>query len=355
LYLVNLFDTFHASKVLDFPRHGLAQLLEMYCDVIPDKRYQTADWRLRPLPAEMLKYARMDTHYLLFIYDQLRNALLDRAKSPSSEGLDVSPMREVLSRSAITAKRTHTREPYDPAGGGVGGWDVMAKKWNKTNLLASAVHAPGSVGNMQRAVFQAIHAWRDRTARQEDESTRFVLPNHYMFQIAEQPPADMAALMSVFHPVPHVIRVRAKEFLDTIRGAVKQALGPAPSEDAPAQHGATSPHSEDVLSDAMDLNEEGGLDSFSSNVLLIHVDADPPAAAEATETKTAMPPSVNTASSARFLAPTSTLLGDVLGTQRHGPRHAKPAFENVLAKINSSLSIVPSAPMVSTIGLVAHI
>jgi len=31
-----------------------------------------ADWRIRPIPAEMLKYAREDTHYLLFIYDKMR-------------------------------------------------------------------------------------------------------------------------------------------------------------------------------------------------------------------------------------------------------------------------------------------
>ncbi|CDO75141.1 hypothetical protein BN946_scf184639.g3 [Trametes cinnabarina] len=47
LYVVNLFDTYHASKVLDFPRHGLAALLEMYCDFTADKRYQLADWRIR--------------------------------------------------------------------------------------------------------------------------------------------------------------------------------------------------------------------------------------------------------------------------------------------------------------------
>ena len=35
----------------------------------------------------------------------------------------------------------------------------------------------------------------------------------------------MAALLSVFHPVPPVIRRRAKELLDTIRDAVKAALG----------------------------------------------------------------------------------------------------------------------------------
>jgi len=37
-----------------------------------DKRYQLADWRIRPLPEEMLLYARMDTHYLLYMYDLLK-------------------------------------------------------------------------------------------------------------------------------------------------------------------------------------------------------------------------------------------------------------------------------------------
>lgn len=36
-----------------------------------DKRYQTADWRERPLSTEMLHYARLDTHYLLSIYDSM--------------------------------------------------------------------------------------------------------------------------------------------------------------------------------------------------------------------------------------------------------------------------------------------
>jgi len=42
-----MFDTFHALKVLDFPRHGLATLLELYCDFSADKGYQLADWRVR--------------------------------------------------------------------------------------------------------------------------------------------------------------------------------------------------------------------------------------------------------------------------------------------------------------------
>lgn len=33
--------------------------------------------RFSPLPNEYQRYAREDTHYLLYIYDQLRNQLLD--------------------------------------------------------------------------------------------------------------------------------------------------------------------------------------------------------------------------------------------------------------------------------------
>ncbi len=40
-----------------------------------DKRYQLADWRVRPLAPELLHYARSDTHYLLYIHDRLKQEL----------------------------------------------------------------------------------------------------------------------------------------------------------------------------------------------------------------------------------------------------------------------------------------
>lgn len=204
LYVVNLFDTYHASKVLgtchapyttrvshvfpDFPRHGLAALLEMYCDFTADKKYQLADWRIRPLPTEMLAYARSDTHFLLYLYDNLRNALLDRGQSasraqsrsgtPSSQeqALEAHALvREVLARSEETALRVYEKEVYDAAeGAGPGGWDTLARKWNKGALTAAAEAQAqaGSVHTIQRAVYRTVHGWRDRVAREEDESTR---------------------------------------------------------------------------------------------------------------------------------------------------------------------------------------
>jgi ribonuclease D len=40
LFIVNLFDTFRASKALQLQQHSLAFLLQMYCGVTADKRYQ---------------------------------------------------------------------------------------------------------------------------------------------------------------------------------------------------------------------------------------------------------------------------------------------------------------------------
>jgi exosome complex exonuclease RRP6 len=102
----------------------------------------------------MLHYARSDTHFLLYVYDCLRNALLDRGGDPPL-------IKTALSRSEETSLRTYAREFYDAEGGsGPSGWDTLALKWNK------------SMSGVQLEVFKAVHAWRDDIARTEDESTR---------------------------------------------------------------------------------------------------------------------------------------------------------------------------------------
>lgn len=66
------------------PHHGLAYLLTELVNVKTDKKYQLADWRIRPLTPEMMKYAQIDTHYLLEIYDKLRNTLIENESTSKS-------------------------------------------------------------------------------------------------------------------------------------------------------------------------------------------------------------------------------------------------------------------------------
>jgi exosome complex exonuclease RRP6 len=47
LYIVGLFDTYHASSALGYSQRSLAYLLKSFVDFDADKKYQMADWRIR--------------------------------------------------------------------------------------------------------------------------------------------------------------------------------------------------------------------------------------------------------------------------------------------------------------------
>ncbi|KAG8927434.1 exosome nuclease subunit [Tulasnella sp. 408] len=100
LYVVNLFDTYHASVQLGLPKKSLAFLLMKYCDFAADKRYQLADWRIRPLPEEMLFYARSDTHFLLYVLpNQFLFTLAERAPKDATQLFNVVQPTPPLVRS----------------------------------------------------------------------------------------------------------------------------------------------------------------------------------------------------------------------------------------------------------------
>lgn len=47
VYVVNLFDTGQAARVLHFAHLSLSYLLKHYCKLDVDKQFQLADWRMR--------------------------------------------------------------------------------------------------------------------------------------------------------------------------------------------------------------------------------------------------------------------------------------------------------------------
>ncbi|KXN88537.1 Exosome complex exonuclease rrp6 [Leucoagaricus sp. SymC.cos] len=412
IYVVNLFDTFHASKLLDFPRHGLANLLEMYCDYTPDKRYQLADWRIRPLPDELLEYARADTHFLLFIYDNLRNALIDRATSrsrsssppttttsntttntnapvictpPSTSKASTNPahrlINHVLARSSETCLRVFSKEAYDHLhGSGPTGWDTLAKKWNKPFFTASFnppvttpqpsssnVQTGSQIQTMQKEVYKSIHWWREKVAREEDESTRYILPNQYLFRIAESPPADLSALLRVLGGhVSSVVKAKAKELLDVITECVKKALG----KDEGMKKG------ENVVDGQKDETMVGTREEVkqpevgqTANVARSVRESDKLWGSEKTnemiqtssslfgknaQTPTSAPSSDASKSNSYTLA-RSSLFGDLVNTKRSQPLASadisisgSSRFQDLVKRINSTLVIAPTVPKVQT-------
>jgi ribonuclease D len=72
----NLFDTMIAGRTLGMDSVGLAAMLQSAFGVQVDKHYQRANWGQRPLSAEMLAYARRDSHYLIPLRDKLVQELI---------------------------------------------------------------------------------------------------------------------------------------------------------------------------------------------------------------------------------------------------------------------------------------
>jgi exosome complex exonuclease RRP6 len=194
LFIVNLFDTGQAARVLEFPSFGLAFIMKHYCNINADKKYQLADWRIRPLPAEMIKYAREDTHYLLYMYDRIRNDALNKGNQ------NKNLLMAILNRSKELCYKKYEKEMFQD--------DSYRKLYNKHNVVFSPA---------QLRVFAGLFNWRDKVARIEDESTRYVLPNHMMFRIAELMPLTMENLLACCNPVPPLVRVHIQDIVQVIK------------------------------------------------------------------------------------------------------------------------------------------
>ena len=204
-YVVNLFDTGRASRALKFPSAGLAYLLRKYAGVDADKAHQLSDWRRRPLPDDMRRYAVSDTRYLLDIYDQLRLELDGHSMK------DVS-ITSVLDQSKMVCLIRYDKELFRPSGY----MKIMDGSSNRRRN-ASSSKVTSELSSQQEAALKALYDWRDKTARQEDESVNYVCSNAALLRIASNRPVTVAALQGLVNPLPPLVMRRSQEILEAIK------------------------------------------------------------------------------------------------------------------------------------------
>jgi len=77
-----IFDTMVAARILGWDAVGLGALLESEFGIRVNKKYQRANWGMRPLPQEMLTYAQVDTHFLIALRNQIKTALKASGRWP---------------------------------------------------------------------------------------------------------------------------------------------------------------------------------------------------------------------------------------------------------------------------------
>ncbi|KAL6721130.1 exosome nuclease subunit [Lecanora helva] len=250
LYVVGLFDTFHASRSLGYPRNSLAYLLKRFANFDAAKQYQMADWRIRPLPEEMFNYARSDTHFLLYIYDNMRNELLYKSKDVTTDR-DLIGM--VLDHSKQESLQSYERPLYDTQyGTGSMGW---------YNLLC---RTPTLFNREQFAVFRAVHQWRDSIARTEDESLHAIMSKQVLYNIAREMPTNMPSLLGCTHPMSKFCQKRKGDLLLVVKqGKAEGATGPEMKE----VFSFVKPTENESINDYRNDNPGNGISSHASLLL----------------------------------------------------------------------------------------
>ncbi|KAL7716245.1 Exosome component 10 [Entamoeba marina] len=187
LYVINCFDSGQASRILKLQHFSLKYLIEKYCGLVIDKKYQLADWRIRPLTPEMLLYARQDTHYLLYITDLLRN-----------ECVEQEVLQEVLKKSNNLCLRLFSPTYYS---------DEYIERLSKKSWIKK----------YQYPIFKKLFLLRDQIAREEDESTNVIFDNSMLTSIINNMPTDISKLKLCCLPkIPYYVEMHSTRIIKCI-------------------------------------------------------------------------------------------------------------------------------------------
>lgn len=156
----HIFDTMLAARILGKKNTGLGSILEEQYGIIADKRFQRANWGKRPISRDMLRYAQMDSHFLI----ELRNNFL--AELQEKERLPIA-QEDFIRMSQI-------EPPQDPS--------YETEAWKLANGQ--------SYQNKQISVLMALCKYRDQLAQERNVPLFKVFPNRFIQALVETLPSN---------------------------------------------------------------------------------------------------------------------------------------------------------------------
>lgn len=182
----HLFDTRIAAQFVNEPGIGLAALLERRFGVQTDKRFQRADWSVRPLSPAMIAYAATDTRYLPALRDSLMTDLdrLGRASWVDEEC------------------RLLTQVEWAPA------------EPPETAFLR--MKGARALDRRGLAVLRELFVWRERVAATADRALFRVLGNEALLTLAGQRPRTLEEVTKVRGIGRSLLATHGRELLAAI-------------------------------------------------------------------------------------------------------------------------------------------
>ena len=210
-----LFDTELAGRLLGYPRVALGTLVEEVLGFHLEKGHSAADWSVRPLREELLRYAALDVEVLIELRDALAAELAEQGKTEWA--------RQEFA-AALAARPAAAR----------------ADPWRRT----SGIHRVQSRRGL--GVVRELWTTRDRIAQAADLSPRRVLPDSAIIDAARSLPTNSPQLSRISGFAGRQARRHEKEWLAAITKARTSAEddlpdaggGPIPAGPPPAHRWA---------------------------------------------------------------------------------------------------------------------
>lgn len=272
----NLFDTMVACRILGREAVGLGALLLEEFGMQVDKRGQRANWGQRPLPRELLDYARLDTHYLIPLRERLQQKLVERGllelaqedfrrlaqsqaaengRNGAAEGVldcwrvsgayDLAPQQVAVLQELCRYRDQIARQYNRPLFKVFGDKTLtmiattMPRSLEELGRLPGMTsrqvqrHGPGLLQAVQRGRqaaplypprsprpneaflerLEALKQWRKAKGQQMSVPSDVILPRDLMFALANKGPADPEALGEILKETPWRLSQFGEEIL----------------------------------------------------------------------------------------------------------------------------------------------
>jgi ribonuclease D len=164
----NIFDTAVACRLLGRKRLGLARILSEEFAVKVNKKFQRWNWERRPLEAEQLYYAQLDTRFLIKLRHRLHEQLLEK---------DLWPLAKKRF-AELERTRVRPQRAWDP--------DGYLRLKGAEELPTTSLRA-----------LKELFSYREHLARSANMAPFRVMNNEFLVRLAQAMPTDLAALLQV--------------------------------------------------------------------------------------------------------------------------------------------------------------
>ena len=202
VYVVNMFDTGRASRILSYESFALKYLLLKFCDFETDKSYQLADWRVRPLTEGMIKYARSDTHFLLYIYDNLKKELISKSFENGDSGIFLF-YKMCLKQSS----------------------EICLQSYQKPRVKDEAyyhyIQINGNKPKMELGIMKETYIFRDYLGRLLDRDPKEIMKKSMIFKLSKNNEFTIDKLLTIISYDTPFLRY-LNEYIEVINEKIKR-------------------------------------------------------------------------------------------------------------------------------------